>query len=548
MAANFLYYGDNLDILRRYVKDEAVDLVYLDPPFNSSATYNVLFAEKDGSRSTAQIQAFEDTWEWGDKTSLAFWEVVERGGRPAEAMRAFQLLLGSNDMLAYLAMMAPRLIELHRVLKPTGSIFLHCDPTASHYLKVLMDSIFGPENFRNEIIWRRTTAKGLQSRRLARNHDIILSYQMSEASTWHGDRAFIPYNLDDIDEKTAGKYRYRDANGRLYKLADLTNPNPNRPNLTYEFLGHHKVWRWTRERMQAAYEAGLVIQPSPGAVPRLKAYLDEQRGKPIADVWTDIDPLNSQAQERLGYPTQKPETLLERIITLTTNEGDVVLDPFCGCGTAIATAQKLGRRWIGIDVTHLAVGLMKTRLQDTFGPDIAESYTVIGEPTALPEAVKLAEDDKFQFQAWALGLVKARLHQVRKGADRGIDGRLYFIDGSGAIRQVILSVKGGHTDVKDMRDLGHVIARENADIGVLITLQEPTGPMRAEAAGAGIYHSPWGNHPRLQILTIKELLDGKRIDMPQAQGVNVTFKQAPKARVVVNGPQQLSWDAKEVAE
>ncbi len=281
---NSLYYGDNLDILRRYIKDETVDLVYLDPPFNSSRDYNVLFAEKDGSRSAAQIKAFEDTWEWGLETERTFVEVVKRGGQVALAMQAFRQLLGPSDMFAYLVMLAPRLIELRRVLKPTGSIYLHCDPTASHYLKVLMDAIFEAENFRNEIVWQRTTSKGLQSQRLPRNHDVILSYQMSARATWNLDAAFIPYKLDELDEKTAHKYTHRDPDGRLYQLDNLINPNPDRPNLTYEFLGVTRVWRWTKDRMQAAYEAGLVVQPSPGAVPRYKRYLDEQRGKPIGDV------------------------------------------------------------------------------------------------------------------------------------------------------------------------------------------------------------------------------------------------------------------------
>jgi DNA modification methylase len=532
MANNYLYYGDNLDILRRYIKDESVDLIYLDPPFNSNQDYNVLFAEKSGTRSTAQIKAFGDTWRWDTVASQTYLDVVEMGGRPSEALQAFRHLLGTNDMLAYLTMMAPRLVELRRALKPTGSIYLHCDPTASHYLKVLMDAIFGVVNFRNEIIWRRTTSKGLMSRRLARNHDVILSYQMSDEATWNQEAVFTAYDSDALDEKTQVKYSLRDADGRLYQLDNLTNPNPDRPNLTYEFLGVTKVWRWTRERMQAAYEAGLIVQPRPGAVPRYKRYLDEQRGKPLADVWIDIDPLNSQAKERLGYPTQKPEVLLERIIRLTTKPGDVVLDPFCGCGTTIAAAQKLGRCWIGIDITSIAINLIKTRLLSTYGADIVKTYTVRGEPTTLSEAQALADQDKYQFQWWALGLVGARGTEEKKGADKGIDGRLYFHDEGegGKTKQVIFSVKGGNRDVTHMRDLRGVIDREKAELGVLITLYEPTQPMRTEAASAGFYHSAWGKHPRLQILTIADLLDGKRVDMPPLRQVNVTFKQAPKAR------------------
>ena len=553
MSDNMLYYGDNLDIMRRYIKDESVDLVYLDPPFNSAQDYNVLFKEQDGSRSAAQIKAFGDTWQWDQGAALAYMETVESGENVARALQAFRQLVGENDVLAYLAMMAPRLTELRRVMKPTANIFLHCDPTASHYLKLLMDSIFGADHFRNEIIWKRTAAKGLSSKRLARNHDIILAYQMSDASTWNHDAAFIPYNLDALDEKTDEKYRLRDPDGRRYQLSDLTNPNPDRPHLTYEFMGVTKVWRWTKERMRAAYEAGLVVQPGPGAVPRLKRYLDEQRGRPIPDVWVDIDPLNSQAQERLGYPTQKPEALLARIIKMASREGDIVLDPFCGCGTAVASAQKLNRRWIGIDITHIAISLIKTRLRDTYGEDITKSYNVIGEPTSLPDAIALTEQDKYQFQWWALGLVGARPTDQKKGADRGIDGRLYFHDGdaTGRTKQAIFSIKGGHTDVMHIRDLRGVIEREHAEIGVLITLHAPTKPMIAEAASAGFYTSPWGgNHPRIQIVTIEQLLEGKQVDMPASRGMNVTFKRAPKApkESVTTQPAMPGLDAGEIME
>ncbi len=349
MDENTLYYGDNLDVLRRYVKDECVDLIYLDPPFKSNQDYNVLFAEQDGSRAAAQIKAFEDTWRWDRASAAAYYEIVERGGKLSEAMQGFRRLAADSDMLAYLSMMAPRLVELHRVLKPTGSIYLHCDPTASHYLRLLMDAVFGPVNFRNEIIWLRTLSKGLMTKRLARNHDVILSYQQSESSGLNLVETFAPYDQTNLDAKTAAKYSHHDPDGRLYQLDNLINPNPDRPNLKYEFLGVTKVWRWTKERMEAAYRAGLIVQPSRGAVPRLKRYLDEQRGKPFGDVWTDIPPINSQAKERLGYPTQKPEALLERIIKASSNEGETVLDPFCGCGTAIAAAQRLRRRWIGID-------------------------------------------------------------------------------------------------------------------------------------------------------------------------------------------------------
>ncbi len=526
---NILYYGDNLDVLRQHVPDESVDLVYLDPPFNSNATYNVLFAEQSGEGSASQIKAFEDTWRWDQVAAAAYAQTVEAGGEASRMMQAFRTILSTSNMLAYLAMMAPRLIELRRVLKPTGSLYLHCDPTASHYLKLLMDSIFGPEHFRNEIIWLRTASKSLMRVRLPSNHDVLLSYQRSDKATWNEDAIFQPYDPDELDDKTSGKYSLRDPDGRRYQLTSLINPNADRPNLTYEFLGVTRVWRWTKERMQTAYVAGLVVQPSPGAVPRIKRYLDEQRGRPLGDVWTNIPPINARAAERLGYPTQKPEALLDRIVKMSSNAGDIVLDPFCGCGTTIASAQRLGRRWIGIDVTALATTLIKTRLRDAFG-DAAQFHTV-GEPITADDAAELAATDPYQFQWWALGLVRARPVDEKKGADKGIDGRVYFHDEGqgGKTKQIILSVKAGKVQVQHLRDLRGVIDREDAQIGVLISLQTPTKPMRVEAASAGFYESPWGKHPRLQLLTVEELLDDATIDMPPQQS-SVTFKRAPKAK------------------
>ena len=481
MAGNRLYYGDNLDVLREHVPDESVDLIYLDPPFNSNQSYNVLFAERDGSRSAAQIKAFDDTWRWDQAAAAAYQGVVEGGGKVSEALQAFRLFLGDNDMLAYLSMMAPRLVELHRVLKPTGSLYLHCDPTASHCLRLLLEAIFGTGNFRNEIVWRRTNAKGLAFKNYPRNHDLLLYYVKGGDLTWN--QPFRPHD----PEYVAQFYRYVEPEtGRRYRLGDLTNPNPNRPNLTYEWNGHRRVWRWTRERMQKAHDQGIVHYSSTGLASQ-KRYLDEMQGNPVDTIWEDIRPIQAQAKERLGYPTQKPEALLERIVAASSNEGDVVLDPFCGCGTAIAVAQRLGRKWIGIDITHLAINLIRHRLQDAYGADVAQSYEVIGEPEALPDAATLAEEDPYQFQWWALGRVGARPVEQKKGADRGIDGRLYFHDEGprGRTKQIILSVKAGRTGVAHVRDLRGVVDREEAAIGVLISLQEPTRAMRQEVASAG---------------------------------------------------------------
>ncbi len=549
---NLLYYGDNLDVLRRHLKDETVDLIYLDPPFKSNQDYNVLFAEQDGTRSAAQIKAFEDTWRWDQEAARSYQEVVEAAGKVSQVMQAFRQFLGENDMLAYLAMMAPRLVELKRVLKPSGSIYLHCDPTASHYLKMLLDAVFRPQNLRSEIIWQRTLSKGLMTRRLPQNHDVILSYQKTDQATWNIDATFSPYDLENLDDKTASKYCHRDPDGRRYQLSDLTNPNPDRPNLTYKFLGVKKVWRWTKERMQAAYDAGLIVQPSPGAVPRLKRYLDEQRGRPLGDVWTDIPPINSQAAERLGYPTQKPEALLERIIKASSHEGELVLDPFCGCGTVIAAAERLNRRWIGIDITHLAITLIKHRLHHAFGNRVA--YKVIGEPVSLPDAEVLAQQDPYQFQWWALGLVGARPVELKKGADQGIDGRLYFHDEHqdiGKTKQILFSVKSGHVAVSHVRDLRGVLEREKAQIGALISLEKPTKSMRTEAAKAGFYESPWEQwhdgkkkYPRLQLLTVADLLSGKGVDCPPFRA-NITFKKAPRAAVLPRTAERLPFPPEE---
>jgi site-specific DNA-methyltransferase (adenine-specific) len=474
---NTLYYGDNLEILRRYIKDESVDLAYLDPPFKSDQNYNVLFAERDGSRSAAQIKAFEDTWRWDEAAARAYREVVESGGPASQAMQAFRMFPGESDMLAYLAMMAPRLVELRRVLKRTGTVYLHCDPTASHYLKLLMDGVFGASQFRNEIVWVYRGG-GMPRRDFGRRHDVILRYSKTDRYVFYPDSIRVPYQAEGIgrtDDAMWGKHR-----------------------------GIEKVYK-----------------PHP-------------LGK-IPEDWWPMNVLNANDPERLGYPTQKPEALLERIIKASSKEGDVVIDPFCGCGTTIAVAQKLNREWIGIDITHLAITLIRHRLKDQFGD--AVEYRVIGEPVSLPDAESLAQQDPYQFQWWALGLVGARPTDQRRGSDRGIDGRLYFHDEPKTTRQVLISVKCGHVSVSDVRDLRGVLERENADIGALLTLREPTQPMRAEAASAGFYQAPWGAKvPRIQILTIADLLGGGSIQYPRE---NVTFKKAPKVRPEPEKPGSL---------
>lgn len=534
MADNRLYFGDNLDILDRYIADESVDVVYLDPPFNSKATYNVLFEEKDGRQAAAQIQAFDDTWHWDQAAARAYADTVERGGRVADAMRAARIQLGDNDMLAYLSMMAPRLLELHRVLKDNGSLYLHCDPTASHYLKVLLDAVFAPTCFRNEIIWKRTSGHS-DAQRYGRVHDVILYYGKTDDATWN--QVYQPYDEEYVDNY----YRYQDSDGRRFMSADLSAAGLQGGGYEYEWKGITREWRCPRETMERLDSEGRIYYTKNG-IARRKRYLDEAKGLRAQDVWTDIQALRSWHQERLGYPTQKPEALLDRIIEASSDPGDVVLDPFCGCGTAIASAQRLGRSWIGIDITHVATNLVKYRLADAYeGREDELDYDVIGEPTSVPDAKELAKTNPYQFQAWALGLVKARQHEIKKGADRGIDGRKFFHDEGtgGETKQIILSVKGGKTGVRDVRDLVGVLEREEAQIGALISMQEPTSAMRKEVASAGFYESPWGKHPRIQLLTVAGLLqERERLDFPRVG--DRTHRKAPRAKK--EGDEQLPLD------
>ena len=531
-AKNKLYFGDNLKILREYVTDASVDLIYLDPPFNSQATYNVLFKEKSGEESAAQITAFEDTWQWSQEAEAVYREIVERGPRKlADLMQALLAFLGRNDMMAYLVMMAIRLVELHRVLKPTGSIYLHCDPTASHYLKLVLDAVFGPDNFRNEIVWKRTSARS-DSHRWNHIHDIIFFYSRSADFTWNPQFiAYDPEYLKDFyasvepktnrpfmsDNLTAAGVRHGES-GKPWRGVDPTRKGRHWA-LPAKFIKQLGITGATvQDRLDALDKAGRIIWPDKGGgVPRYKRYLDEMPGLAIQSIISDIPPLSAQSAEKLGYPTQKPEALLERIIRASSNEGDLVLDPFCGCGTAIAVAERLKRRWIGIDITYLAINLVQRRLRDHF-PDDLSPYEIIGAPTDVQGAEALKEISPHQFEWWAVDLVNARpAKDHKKGADTGIDGYInFFDDKSGQAKQVIVQVKSGYVGVNHVRDLKGVLEREKAAIGALITLREPTKPMLTEAAAAGFYESKDfpGRYPRLQILTIAQLLSGKKLEYP----------------------------------
>lgn len=528
---NLLYYGDNLDVLRRHIADETVDLVYLDPPFNSSTNYNILFAEKDGSKAASQIQAFTDTWTWTQESESVFSEIVTSGGRVSDCLQAFRTFLGECDMLAYLVMMAPRLVELRRVMKSTASIYLHCDPTASHYLKMLMDAVFGAENFRNEIIWKRTSGHS-DAIGYGSVHDTIFFYIRSSSACWN--HIFQPYDESYVEQY----YRYRDKDGRRFMSGDLGAAGLQGGGYDYEWKGVRRIWRVPKESMEKLDNEDRIFYTRSG-IPRIKRYLDEAKGMPAQDIWTDIQSLRSWHQERLGYPTQKPATLLERILNASSNPGDLVLDPFCGCGTTIAAAQALGRSWIGIDITHLAITLIKQRLMDSF-PSVA--FKVLGEPVSVPDAERLAESDPYQFQWWALGLVGARPVEQKKGADKGIDGRIIFEgEKKGQFENVIFSVKAGKTGAAHVRDLKGVIEREKAAIGVLISMQEPTSPMKTEAVTAGFYESTfWGQkYPKIQLLTVSELLSGEKVKMPPIRQVGATFKKAVRVNKKLGEQQEL---------
>lgn len=500
---NHLYYGDNLGVLRDSIASESVDLIYLDPPFNSNASYNVLFKGASGAGSAAQIEAFDDTWHWNDSAEEAFGEVMRGPNQNvAKMLRAMRDFLGDNDMMAYLAMMAVRLIELHRVLKPTGSLYLHCDPTASHYLKILLDAVFGTDRFVNEIAWKRSSAHndGAQgSKHFGRITDIILFYSKTELRTWNP--VYTEYSQEYVDRD----YRRVDPDGRRYRLDNIQGPGgAAKGNPYYEVMGVSRYWRYSKERMERMIEEGLIVQTSPGAVPQMKRYLDAGKGIPAQDIWTDIQ-LNNRAKEKLGYPTQKPVALLERILSASSNPGDTVLDPFCGCGTTVHAAQKLGRQWIGIDVTHLAIGLIEKRLRDAFE---GVQFTTHGVPQDIDAARDLAARGKYhEFEKWALSLIAAQPGNLsKKGADKGIDGNLWF--GAKSEGRAIVSVKAGdNVGVGMIRDLRGVIEREGAGIGVFLTLAEPSKNMVTEAAGAGQFELPgFAPVPRLQIVTIAEAM------------------------------------------
>lgn len=524
-----LFLGDNLQVLRESIASESVDLVYLDPPFNSAADYNVLFRDQGDHQDSAQVMAFTDTWHWGPADEQLLLELTQRHGELARFLSDTVTRLGRNDLSAYLVMMAARLVELRRVLKPTGSLYLHCDPTASHYLKTVLDVLFGPQNFRNEIIWQRTNVHS-DSKTWSRVSDTVLFYSVSDDFTWNPQ--YVPHDPEYIRVK----YRHDDKDGRgLYRLDNMTSPSP-RPNMMYEWQGHAyppNGWRYSLDTMQRLHDEGRVWYPDDkGKRPQLKRYLSETPGVLLSNVWTDIPPINSQAQERLGYPTQKPLALLERIVKASSSPGDVVLDPFCGCGTTVCAAEKLERHWVGIDVTHLSVALIKARLRRDFGLEPTD-YSEEGTPTTVDGAQYLFEQDAFQFQFWILGEIAAQpfgasadSKKGKKGADGGIDGQMFFLrpDG-GKVEKVIVSVKGGKNLSAGMvRDLAGVLTKEDAAIGLFVCLAPPTAGVLKEAAQQGGYEYGGKMFQRVQVLTVQDILGGKQPDIPKG-AVNVSYDQ-----------------------
>ena len=523
---NRLYYGDCLTIMRDHMKSASVDLIYLDPPFNSNREYNAIYKDETGRPLPDQIEAFCDLWTLDEERERALRNMpilMRHSGIDDAIIDFWQLWTNAlrktqPRLLAYLAYMVERLLQMKSILKPTGSIYLHCDPTASHYIKIMMDNIFGHGNFRNEITWRRTiTRKGNLTRGLAADSDTIFRYSKGNKFTWNPEAVIIPYDLDNLDEKTKEKYSKKDEDGRLYSLTSINAPvQDQNSKCTYEIMGITRTWRWSKERMEKEIAAGRVIQTKPGNVPRQVRYLDEQKGKTLNNIWTDIPAINSQAKERMGYKTQKPLVLLERIVKMSSKPGDVVFDPFCGCATTMEAAHQLGRRWIGIDIAiHAIKRVARVRLQDRLGLVDGQDFIVEGVPRNLEGAKDLWERDKYHFQKWAVEQVDGFV-TTKKTADGGIDGRLYFsMPGTDDLRSMAIEVKGGKSvSIKDMRALRGVLNDDLIPMAGLI-IMEPLGEIQQRnfdkvIADAGDLVADGVNYSRMQILTVEEILGGRR--------------------------------------
>jgi DNA modification methylase len=566
---NFLFYGDNLEVLRKHIKDETVDLCYVDPPFNSQRNYNQIY-NNIGTEDAALAQAFTDTWIWDDIAIAGYEEIIDNAhGRftpqTVELIKGLRSVLREGSLLAYVVSLTLRITEIQRVLKKEGSFYLHCDPTASHYIKLVLDGIFCSKggDFKNEIVWKRTTAhsdtkQGLK--RYGKIHDVIFFYSKSRKPTFNTqyvpyEQSYIESHYHNIEPLTNRRYRTGDLTGNkpggdtefLWQVkrpsgngsrwqADLTDEYKT-PQPGFEYKGvppyARRYWAYSKDNLIEYETQGRLIHTDSG-MPEYKRYLDEMPGMPLQDIWTDINPLNSQANERLDYPTQKPLTLLERIIRSGSNEGDVVLDAYCGCGTTIDAAQKLKRKWIGIDITYQSIAVILGRLEKTYGKAFVNSIVQNGIPRDMNSAIALSKkkDDRLrkEFEKWAV-LTYTNNRAVindKKGADGGIDGRAYFKVGKKDNAKIIFQAKSGGVDRGDIAKLRGDMEKENAALAVFITLEPWTKPMAQDAKAAGPYkHEEMGkSYDRISIVTIEELLAGKRLEIPMSMEV---LKAAQKA-------------------
>lgn len=510
---NKLFYGDNLSIMQRMAK-HSVDLIYLDPPFKSQQNYNLIYKTLTGKPVPEQAEAFCDTWEMDaekERIARAMPILMREHGVEEYYVEFWRLWIQAlrhtqPHLLAYLIYMVERLLHMKSILKPTGSIYLHCDPSASHYIKVMMDGIFGHRNFRNEIIWKRTTAHS-SAKKYAPVHDVLLYYVRGRKPTWNTPRTdYAPEYLDRY-------YRFDDGDGRLYWRADLTaagvrNGETGKPWRGFDVTAKGRHWAYSPEVLERMDREGRIYWPPGGKWPQQKRYRDQLKGKAVADIWDDIDRINPVGGERMGYPTQKPIALLKRIVLASSNPGDVVFDPFCGCGTTIYAAHETGRKWIGCDVAILAIRLIREQLATRYGLIEDEHFVIDGIPNSVEAARELWDTDKFQFEHWAVERVGG--FPTKKTADKGIDGRIYF-ETQKELAVMVLSVKGGSVRPTDIRDLTGVLSTEpGARLAGFISMHEPSKAMKEAAAKAGTWEYRGVQYPRVQLLTVEEIVEGKK--------------------------------------
>jgi DNA modification methylase len=511
--------------MKEFIPRKSIDLIYLDPPFNSQRNYNLIYRQLTGQPVPEQEEAFCDAWEL-DPEKLDMMQrmpiVYEEYGVDPDLAKFWDAWIKAlrntqPRLLAYLLYMTIRLFEMNLLLSSRGSIYLHCDPTVSHYIKIIMDGIFGHQNFRNEIIWRRrygAFSTVHESTKFGASTDTILFYVKGKDAVFHPQYSFEDEKYRKYVERT---FKYIDEKGRRYRIADLANPAP-RPNLMYEYKGYkppQNGWAISKEKMEQWDREGRLHFPkNPNGRIQRKRFLDELKGKPVQNLWDDIKMISSQSSERLGYPTQKPIALLKRIIEASTNPEGIVLDPFCGCGTAIYAAHLLGRKWIGCDIAILSVHLVQDILLKRYGLQEGKDYLVAGIPKSVDGAYDLFVRDPHQFQHWAVELAQG-FASAKFSGDKGIDGRIHFETKEG-LKNMVLSVKGGGKPTPLwMRELGGVVQREeDTRMGCLICLETPTKGMKEEETKGGIYSCEGRDYPRLQIRTIKDLLDGKPFDTP----------------------------------